>query len=181
MAKSPPSPDDPDYVYIDKLSKIVDREVNTIRKWCRTGMLPKRLMPKFGFRGWRYWTVTQVYGDNGILEWMKKNNMRPGNLVTDPSKEQQHVANLRRPKYLNGYQINSAKAMVEKGKTAKQIAKKIQPKTKYSSPENCEAALRRYFEAQGWYFPPKERKPRSQPDPVLTHVRTRISRARRAA
>lgn len=174
MAKATPKPGDPGYVYINELIGIVNRESNTIRKWCREGKLPKRLMPKQGFRRWRYWTVEQVHGKNGILEWMVKNDMRPGRLVTDPAKADEHIANLRGPKFLNGHHINTAITMVNNGKTAEQIAKKIYPRTKYTSVDNCEKALRRYFDAQGWEFPPR---PRKKPDPLLTEVQTRLRRA----
>ena len=30
-------------------------------------------------------------GKDGILDWMEKNDMRPGNLVTPPEKEAQHL------------------------------------------------------------------------------------------
>jgi hypothetical protein len=188
MTKPTPQPGDPGIIYIDELVGIVNRESDTIRKWCYKGLLPKRLMPKQGFRNRRYWTYEQVHGKNGILDWMKKNNMRPGNLVASPSKEDQHVANLRKPKHLTGHQIYSAKRSVEKGQSARTIARRIHNRAVkrgtnpwYSSIENTEAALRRYFKSQGWYFPSPPRKKRAAPDPLLMDIRTRLNRARRAA
>lgn len=140
-------------IYIDSLCKIVDRKVNTIRKWERLGMLPRHLMPKRGKRNWRYWTHEQVYGKRGIIEWMERENMRPGNLMTHPDKEAEHVEKLRRPKYLTATHIYSARRMADNGRTAAHIVKKILPRTKYVKPEGLEAALRRMAEVEGWKFP----------------------------
>ena len=148
------NPREPEGVYIDELAQIINREQNTIRKWERE-RLPKHLMPQRGFRNWRYWTDSQVYGSRGILAWMDRNDMRPGNLVTDPSKEDEHVENLRRPKYLNGYHIRSAKRFAEQGKSREWIVETLWPRTKYARPENLEAALVKVFEAEGWELPPK--------------------------
>lgn len=141
-------------VYIDELARVVNREMGTIRKWEREGRLPKRLLPKRGTRNWRCWTHNQVYGKNGVIEWMRKNDMRPGNTVTDPSKEDEHVAHLRKPKYLTGHQIRGVRDMVAAGRTRRQIINRLYKKTRYSSPENLEKVLERYFKAQGWDFPP---------------------------
>jgi len=147
----------PKGIYIDELSKVINRQQGTIRKWERE-RLPKRLLPQRGYRNWRYWTHDQVYGQNGIIAWMEKNDMRPGNLVTDPSKEDQHVENLRRPKYLNGYHLRSARTFVEQGRSRAWIVETLYPRTKYAKPENLEAALVKVFAAEGWEFPPKVRK-----------------------
>lgn len=144
-------------VYIDELAEIINREQGTIRKWERE-RLPKRLHPKRGHRNWRYWTDAQVWGPSGIMAWMERNDMRPGNLVTDPDKADEHVRNLRRPKYLNGYHIRSAKTFVEQGKSRAWIVETIWPRTKYARPENLEAALVKVFAANEWYFPPHVRR-----------------------
>lgn len=141
-------------VYIDELTGIINRQQGTIRKWERE-RLPKRLLPSRGYRKWRYWTDEQIWGKNGIIAWMERNDMRPGNLVTDPAKEDEHVQNLRRPKYLNGYHLRSAKIFVEQGKSRAWIIETLWPRTKYARPENLEAALVKYFAQNGWYFPPK--------------------------
>ena len=141
-------------VYIDELAEIINRQQGTIRKWELTGKLPNTLLPERGPRNWRYWTDDQVWGDKGIVAWMDKNDMRPGNLVTDPSKADEHVRNLRRPKYLNGYHIRSARAFVDNGKSRAWIVETLWPRTKYARPENLEAALVKVFASNGWYFPP---------------------------
>ena len=156
-------------VYIDELAIIVDRELGTIRKWERL-VLPKRLHSKRGYRGWRYWTDEQIWGKNGIVEWMDKNDMRPGNLVTPPEKEAQHVRSLRKPKYLDGYHIRSAKYFADQGRSREWIVKKLYPRTRYARPENLEAALEKYFKQEGWYFPPSLGKLSMLPDRVEREV-----------
>lgn len=165
-------------VYIDELAKIVDREMGTIRKWERT-TLPKRLHSKRGYRGWRYWTDAQVWGDRGIVAWMKENDVRPGNLVSDPSKEAQHVRNLRKPKFLDGYHIRSARRFADQGKTRDEIIRKLYPRTRYARPENLERALVKLFAQEGWYFPPSTGKVQMLPDRVernLKKVEKQIAR-----
>ena len=156
-------------VYIDELAKIVDRELGTIRKWERQ-LLPKRLYSKRGYRGWRYWTDAQIFGKDGILEWMEKNDMRPGNLVTDPSKAAEHVHNLRKPKYLDGYHIRSARHFADEGRSREWIVRKLFPRTRYARPENLEAALEKLFKQEGWYFPPSLGKLSMLPDRVEREV-----------
>lgn len=141
-------------VYIDELAAIINRQQGTIRKWELTGKLPDELIPSRGKRDWRYWTDSQVWGDEGILAWMKENDMRPGNLVTDPDKADEHIRNLRRPKYLNGYHLRSARSFVQAGKSRAWIVETLWPRTKYARPENLEAALVKVFAANEWYFPP---------------------------
>lgn len=152
-------------VYIDELRPIIDREMGTIRKWERE-LLPRHLKSKRGHRGWRYWTDQQVWGKNGIIAWMEKNDMRPGNLVTDPSKEAQHVQNLRKPKYLDGYHIRSARYFAEQGRSREWIVKKLFPRTRYARPINLERALEKLFKQEGWYFPPSLGKLSMIPDRV---------------
>lgn len=154
-----------DRIYIDELAKLVNRQVGTIRRWEADGRLPKHLLPRRGARSRRYWTHTQVHGARGIIAWMKRNDMRPGNLLTDPAKEAEHIANLRQPKLLSGHHIKSAKTFVENGKSREWIIKKIFPRTKYARPQNLEAALVRVFERNGWEFPAPKPKP---PKPKLS-------------
>jgi hypothetical protein len=156
-------------VYIDELAPILDREMGTIRKWERTS-LPKRLHSRRGYRGWRYWTDRQVWGKAGIIAWMEKNDMRPGNLLTPPTKEAQHVANLRKPKKLDGYHIRSARQFADKGRSREWIIRKLFPRTRYARPENLEAALVKLFEQEGWYFPPSLGKLSMLPDRVEREV-----------
>ena len=161
-------------VYIDELAIIVDREMGTIRKWERT-VLPKRLLSKRGHRGWRFWTDRQIWGKDGIIEWMEKNDMRPGNLVTPPEKEAQHVRALRRPKYLDGYHIRSARHFADEGRSREWIIKKLYPRTRYAQPKNLEKALEKLFEQEGWYFPPSLGKMSMLPDRVEREVARRSS------
>lgn len=135
-------------IYIDELCQIVNRKRNTIYKWEHSGRLPKRLLPKRGKKNWRYWTYDQVYGPNGIIEWMKKNDVRPGNFITDPGKEAQHIASLRRPKFITKQQANKVLGWIERGWGAKKIAQKLLPETKYKRWQNVDRALRAYFEAE---------------------------------
>lgn len=139
-------------VYIDELGVIVHRKVNTIRKWEKTDRLPKYLHSKRGTKNWRYWTPNQV---EKIIAWMKRNDMRPGRLLTDPDSEHDHINNLRKPRYLNGHHIKSAKYFVSKGKSRAEIIEIIFPRTNYTSPKRCEAALVKLFYSNGWDFPPR--------------------------
>lgn len=154
-------------IYINELCEIVNRKRNTIYKWEHSGRLPKRLLPKRGKKGWRCWTYEQVYGKNGIIAWMKANDIRPGNFITDPAKEAQHIASLRRPKYLTKRQIEKVKVWIEKGWHAKKIAQKLLPDTDYKRWQNVDRALRTYFEEIGWYYPP--------PDPQEQQVKKLIN------
>jgi hypothetical protein len=140
-------------IYINELCRIVNRKRNTIYKWEHQGRLPRHLLPKRGKKNWRYWTYDQVYGPNGIIAWVKKNDMRPGNLITDPSKEAEHITALRRPKYLKTVHINQALDYIEKGWGAKKIAQKLLPDTRYKRWQNVDRALRAYFEVEGWGYP----------------------------
>jgi len=166
-------------VYIDELAKILDRGMGTIRKWERETLLPKRLHSKRGYRGWRYWTDAQVWGQKGIIKWMADNNMRPGWLVTPPEKEAEHVRALRKPKYLDGYHIRSARTFAEQGRSREWIVRKLFPRTRYARPENLEAALEKYFEQEGWYFPPSIGKLSMLPDRVEREVVALEREARR--
>ena len=141
---------EPRRVYIDELGAIIHRKVNTIRKWEKTGRLPAELTPKRGTRKWRYWNFSRV---KKIIEWMEQNNMRPGRLLADPAIEDQHIDNLRRPRYLNGHHIKSARYFVKQGKTRDEIVGIIFPRTNYSSEKKCELALVQVFRSNGWDFP----------------------------
>ena len=140
-------------IYINELAKIVNRRSGTIRKWEAEGRLPKGLMPKRDKNKWRYWTHAQIFGSNGIIVWMRKNDMRPGRLMTDPDKENDHVHNLRTPKYLNGHQIRGVRTMVEHGRSREYILRKLYPRTRYTSPDALESALVKLFRENDWEFP----------------------------
>lgn len=142
----------PDTYGISELCEVIDRRPGTVRKWEAEKRLPKRLLPKRGERNRRYWTRAQV---KGIQKWMKDTDMRPGPLVTDPEREHEHIAALRRPKYLNGFHVQSAKKMAENGRSAAYIIKKIHPRTKYVKPETLEAVLKQVFADEGLEWPAK--------------------------
>lgn len=140
-------------ISISEVGEILNREIGTIRKWEREGKLPKHLLPQRGQRGRRYWTHAQVHGKRGLVEWMRKHEMRPGRAFSDPKNEAVHVRNLRRPKYVDDKMVVLIKTMVKNKRSAKEIVDEVFPHTKYSSKENCERALRNYFKKQGWVFP----------------------------
>ena len=144
-------PKEEERIYIGQLAEQIHREMGTIRKWEREGRLPKHLRPRRGKRDHRYWTPKQV---EGIKQWMKRNDMRPGRVVTPPSKEDEHIEHLRKPKGMDGYVVRDAKKMAKAGKSRAYIVKKLYKRTRYSSPENLEAALVRLFKKEGWDFPP---------------------------
>lgn len=154
----------PEHIDIRALSNIILRMPNTIRKWERDGVLPEHLHPSRDPNGRRFWTHSQIHGKRGIIVWMKKNDMRPGNTITDPSREAEHIANLRRPKKLNGHHVRSAKQMAKNGKTIDQILKRIFPRTKYATPQALEKALRKVAEMDGWDLPRRPR-PNNFPPP----------------
>lgn len=141
------------HIYIYELGRIVDRQPATIRKWENDGKLPKHLLPKRGKKNHRYWTHGQVFGPRGIIAWMKKHDMRPGNQLTAPEKEKEHLINLRRPKYINGTEIIAIKEMALNGKSLDQIVKRVYKRTKYTTPEACEEAIKRLAKLDGFYLP----------------------------
>jgi len=155
---SPKAPPKDELISITQLGEIINREANTIRKWEREGVLPKKLHPRRGDRGWRYWTHAQVYGKDGIIKWMERKDMRPGRALADPAHADTHVKNLRRPKYLNKHLVKLIRTMVQNGASASEIIEEIYPHTKYASEENFESAVRGYFTKQGWVFPPSSKR-----------------------
>lgn len=146
-----------------ELSKIILRQPGTIRKWETDDIIPAHLIPARDENNHRIWTEAQIFGSRGIIAWMERNDMRPGRLMTDPAKEEEHIANLRRPKLLNGDQIRGVRKMVDNGRSREYIINKLHPRTGYSTPAGLESALVRYFKHMGWYFPKKKRKPYPPP------------------
>jgi hypothetical protein len=142
-------------VYMDELCKIIDRKSDTVRRWQghHKHPLPSHLLPKKGTRGWRYWTDEQVWGEDGIIAWMKTLDLRPGRVVTPPHKEHQHVARLRKPKYLTGDQLRGIRDMVEAGKTRRQIVNRYFKRTRYVTKQHLERALEDYFKSIGMDWP----------------------------
>ncbi len=146
-------------ITITELCNVIMRKPGTVRKWQSEGILPKHLIPHRNSNNHRLWTKDQVYGKGGIIDWMVDNDMRPGRLLSDPDNEEQHVFNLRRPKYLNGDQIRGVRKMVANGRSREYIIKKLYPRTQYTTEQALESALLRHFKRNGWEFPKKKRKP----------------------
>lgn len=149
------TPREPGRIYCDELGRMIHRKTETIRKWEKHPVhpLPKRLHPKRGTRGWRYWTEEQVYGRNGVIAWMRKHDLRPGKDVTDPSKEVEHINHLRKPKYLTGDQLRGIRDMVKAGKTRRQIVNRYFKRTRYATKAGLERALDAYFKSIDMTWP----------------------------
>jgi len=66
-----------DRIYIRDASELINRRMDTIRKWEGKGVLPKKLRPKRENNGrmQRYWTMAQI---EGIKKWLKDTDRRPG-------------------------------------------------------------------------------------------------------
>src|SRR5436190_21429959 len=62
-------------VYIREAAELLNRRMATLRKWEQLGLLPDDLLPHRGGRGWRYWTPEQI---EGIRQWLKDTDRRPG-------------------------------------------------------------------------------------------------------
>lgn len=62
-------------IYIRDAADLLNRRMATLRKWEQLGVLPTHLIPHRGHRGWRYWTPEQI---EGIKEWLKETDRRPG-------------------------------------------------------------------------------------------------------
>lgn len=95
MAETPES----ERVYIRQAAAQLNRRMGTLRKWEQHKILPKNLMPKRGWRGWRYWTAEQI---EGIREWIRETDRRPGKGLPNynPTEAQldQVLEKLRKPK-----------------------------------------------------------------------------------
>lgn len=177
--KDRPRTREPGRFYIDELAKLLNRRADTIRRWERSDMLPQHLCPRRGARDWRYWTDNQVYGSRGIVAWMKKNDMRPGNYFTDPSQEENHIRRLRVPKCISEDTLEEIRKYSyvitrgpKKGKWARSrdwIVKTYYPQSTYLSVENFLRAVTRYFGERGWPFPPpapRKYKKRAKPKKI---------------
>lgn len=153
--------------YIDELAIVVNRKPDTIRKWERMDMLPDHLKPARGTREWRYWTTKQVFGRNGVLQWMKDNDIRPGAYLTTAEHEATHIKNMRQPRgmkldmleevryYARTFKTGNKKGMYRRSR--KWIIDTYFDQTTYTSKANFEKAIVNFFFAQGWEFPPPTR------------------------
>lgn len=90
-------------VYIREAADLLNRRMATMRKWEQLGILPKHLLPHRGQRGWRYWTPDQI---EGIREWLRETDRRPGKGLPhyNPTEAQldDAIAAMRRPRTRNG-------------------------------------------------------------------------------
>jgi hypothetical protein len=66
---------DAERIYIREAAELLNRRMATMRKWEQLGVLPAHLRPHRGKRGWRYWTPSQI---QGIREWLRDTDRRPG-------------------------------------------------------------------------------------------------------
>lgn len=62
-------------IYIREAAELLNRRMATLRKWEQIGVLPAHLRPHRGERDWRYWTQEQI---EGIREWIRSTDRRPG-------------------------------------------------------------------------------------------------------
>jgi hypothetical protein len=62
-------------IYIREAAELLNRRMGTLRKWEQLGVLPQHLVAHRGERGWRYWTPDQL---EGIREWLRDSDRRPG-------------------------------------------------------------------------------------------------------
>lgn len=64
-------------IYIKDAAILLNRRMDTLRRWELRGELPKALIPHREPTGrkWRYWTPEQI---EGIKTWMEETDRRPG-------------------------------------------------------------------------------------------------------
>lgn len=163
-------------IYIGELGRIINRDRNTIRIWQRYGPLPKRLFPETDHKNWRYWSYNQVYGKQGIIAWMKKEDMRPGIEFTHPDDEATHVQNLRKPRLLTKKQLKDIDQMVREGYARSEIIAAMHPRTKYNRPEGFEIAITKYYKERDMYFPPKIKIKRQELPPSVLKELERLEK-----
>jgi hypothetical protein len=93
------SDDRAERIYIREAAEALDRQMSTLRKWEQLGALPKHLQPHRGERGWRYWTPDQI---EGIKEWIRETDRRPGKGLPhyNPTEAQldKAIQHMRRPR-----------------------------------------------------------------------------------
>lgn len=126
-----------------------------MRRWEADELLPVHLLPERDHNGWRYWTDEQVFGKRGVIAWMNKNDMRPGNTMTDPKDEYKHIDNLHRPRLLKKSDLRDVEQMIREGCSRTEILIMMYPRTTYTKIEGLEAALTKHYKYHDKYFPPK--------------------------
>lgn len=92
-----------DRVYIREAAEILNRRMDTLRRWERPGVLPKHLKPhreKTG-RRWRYWSRQQI---EGIKKWLVDTDRRPGKGLPTlpdltPEEAEEMITKMRGPSF----------------------------------------------------------------------------------
>lgn len=114
-------------IYIREAADLLNRRMATMRKWEQLGILPKHLLPHRGNRGWRYWTPSQI---EGIREWLRETDRRPGKGLPhyNPTEQQLDMAisAMRRPRRRNGAAPSNTSGVPE------DLVPKSKPKPKKS-------------------------------------------------
>jgi hypothetical protein len=86
-------------IYIREAAELLGRRMATLRKWEQLGILPAHLLPHRGARQWRYWTPTQI---DGIKQWLKETDRRPGKGLPyyDPTEKEleKAIEHMRKPR-----------------------------------------------------------------------------------
>jgi hypothetical protein len=95
-------------IYIREAAELLNRRMATLRKWEQLNLLPPHLMPHRGHRGWRYWTEDQI---EGIRQWLRETDRRPGKGLPhyNPTEQQldKAIAAMRRPRRRPGGTVPS--------------------------------------------------------------------------
>jgi DNA-binding transcriptional MerR regulator len=96
-------------IYIREAAQLLNRRMATLRKWEQINALPPHLQPHRGNRGWRYWTPEQI---EGIREWLRDTDRRPGKGLPhyNPTELQleRAISAMRRPREANKGSATSA-------------------------------------------------------------------------
>lgn len=96
-------------IYIREAAELLNRRMATLRKWEQLNVLPQHLRSHRGNRGWRYWTPEQI---DGIREWLRDTDRRPGKGLPhyNPTELQldRAIHAMRRPRVANQGSSTSA-------------------------------------------------------------------------
>jgi hypothetical protein len=90
-----------DRVYIREAARLLDRRMDTLRRWELHNELPEALLPHREPTGrkWRYWTREQL---DGIRQWLTETDRRPGKGLPyyDPDADQiqRQLQAMRKPR-----------------------------------------------------------------------------------
>lgn len=117
-------------IYIREAAELLNRRMATMRKWEQLGVLPAHLRPHRGHRGWRYWTPSQI---QGIREWLRETDRRPGKGLPhyNPTEEEldKAILSMRAPRRSVATSTTSKfpETLVKKPRTSKKTAKRKRP------------------------------------------------------